>query len=117
MESNINQRTIKILKDSGLSHSHFADKIGVSKQLISTWKNNSQAVTPKNIVRIIEIFPKVDARWLITGEKSQEINTKNLEEQISKDIESRYRELIEAKDETIQILRDYLDHLKANFLQ
>lgn len=105
------ERVFKVVESESISYSDFARIIGVKKQLVSNWKNLLQEIPDKYLIRIIEEFENVNARWLITGE-GEIYGQKELSEEEKTEIEKQYKErlamkdeIIKAKDELIEVLR------------
>ena len=74
---NRNERVVEAAHKSGLKDIDFARRIGATKQQFANWKSGSQGVPEKYIVKIIEEFPTVNARWLVTGEPQANTNGHN----------------------------------------
>ena len=104
MNANINERVRQVLKECGFTHTEFAKKLGISKPLISGWKQG-QKVTERHVISIIELFPEVDARWLITGQRSEYIEPER--EKYFLEMIKAKEEVIKAKDELIEVLREH----------
>jgi transcriptional regulator with XRE-family HTH domain len=77
---NRTERVIETAHKSGLKDIDFARRIGATKQQFANWKSGSQGVPEKYILKIIEEFPTVNARWLDTGEPQTQINNHNPDE-------------------------------------
>lgn len=63
------ERLKYIMKLNSLSSSAFADKIGVQRSSISHVLSGRNKPSLEFIQKVLEAFPKVNAQWLITGEK------------------------------------------------
>jgi plasmid maintenance system antidote protein VapI len=72
---NINERIEKIIKDSGLSNSEFADTIEVPRSSISHILSGRNKPSLDFLMKIKSEFPKYNWDWLILGEG--EINFEN----------------------------------------
>lgn len=68
----INQRIKSLLKDKDLSQSDFAETIGCSKQMISSWINGKDPVSPRYQIKILQAYKDIDPRWFLFGEKPAE---------------------------------------------
>lgn len=125
---NRNERVLKIVEEEGMTYSDFARRIGVTKHLVSNWKNKNQTVPDKYLVSIIMEFPDVNARWLVTGSAGNESEEKEREtfEQYRERFEKSYKDtikllqssvqdkerIIKLKDEIIQDIRQMNEMLK-----
>lgn len=63
-------RIEKIILDHGLSHTEFAEKIGVTRSSLSHIFSGRNKPSLEVILKIYTAFPEVDLEWLLTGEKS-----------------------------------------------
>lgn len=64
----IGDRINLVVKYKAKSAKEFAEQFGWSAAYISKLVSNAQGVGMKPIREIIEKYPDIDARWLITGE-------------------------------------------------
>lgn len=121
MKTTVNERFRSILEDSGLSDSEFCRKIGTSSQNLSHWKANNRPIPAKYLVKIIEIFDDLDARWLITGEKYEESDNDNQNKiqeltlennKLKEELYNCNNKIIDMKDEIIKIQNEYITSLK-----
>lgn len=65
MESN-GERILKIISHFCESNADFANKIGVSRQVVGNWINRNNG---KNVLdKILTTFPSINPAWLFTGE-------------------------------------------------
>lgn len=65
-----NQRVIEVMHQQDMSASEFARKVGTTRQAVYNWKQGTHDVPVKYVIKIIIVFDKVDARWLITGQET-----------------------------------------------
>lgn len=63
----INERIKKVRKESGLSQSEFAKKLGIKQGIVSAMELGNRAITDRTIKAICSEF-HVSERWLRTGE-------------------------------------------------
>ena len=76
---NISDRIALIIKEEGISIRAFEQHIGCSNGVISKCINKGTDISSLWVSKIIEAFPKIDPRWLLTGEGAmlQETDNKN----------------------------------------
>ena len=67
----LNDRIALIMKANNLSAAAFADKLGVQRSGISHIMSGRNKPSLDFIQRTLNAFPKVDAHWLITGQKKK----------------------------------------------
>lgn len=65
---NISDRIALIIKEEGISIRAFEQHIGCSNGVISKCINKGTDISSLWVSKIIEIFPKIDPKWLLTGE-------------------------------------------------
>jgi|GEM_PF-2024559 len=71
MSLSINQRLVTFQEKEKFSWEDLRKILGVRlSQQISNWSNLKEPIPPKYILKIIELFPDLNARWFITGEGS-----------------------------------------------
>jgi hypothetical protein len=69
MEFAVNKRLVEIHELKKFSWEELRLKLGVNKaQQISNWVNFKDKLPSRHIIKIIELFPDINARWFITGE-------------------------------------------------
>lgn len=119
------ERVLEVIKQSGITASDFGRKIGATRQAIANWKAGSHPVPDRYLIRIIEVFPEVDARWLITGDHQGK--TRELLEQeeyhllvqtmkqeiidLQKSLNETSSKLLTEKDEVKQLQRELINTL------
>lgn len=105
---NRNERLLAIGKHYNLKDSHFASRIGASKQNFYNWKSFKQEVPDKFLITIIEQFTDLNARWLITGEG--DIVNRPPEPTINPDIIKDKEKIIEVQAQMIELLKSLITH-------
>lgn len=76
----LNQRVIewfKVQKEKGLKQAHFAEKWGVSKQVISQLSTGKGSIGLERVINILDYDRGLNSRWLILGEGKMYANDKN----------------------------------------
>jgi transcriptional regulator with XRE-family HTH domain len=66
------ERLIQLLERERISSAEFADRIGVQRSNVSHILNGRNNPGFSFIQKVLETFPKVNSRWLITGEGNME---------------------------------------------
>lgn len=64
----INERVVKLIEKYDIQYKEFASLLGVSRQTITNITSNSVRPSLEVIEKILKQYPRVNARWLITGE-------------------------------------------------
>jgi len=63
-------RIKKVMDESGLSASKFADKIGVPRSGLSHVLSGRNKASLDYVLKILNAFPEIDPYWLIKGQKT-----------------------------------------------
>lgn len=62
------QRLKRWLDYKGISQVKFGENLGKSKGQINNWCGGAAPIPDKIKIKVIEIFPDLNARWFLTGE-------------------------------------------------
>ncbi len=105
----MNTRIKQIMDHRGLTPSEFADTIGVQRSNITHILHGRNKPGFQFIVKILESFPEINAKWLITGEgsmleeKQQEVSVKQSVKQkllFQEEEEPDEKKTVERKEDT-----------------
>lgn len=69
MES-IGQRISKLRKEKSLSQEYIAEQIGVTRQAVSKWENDTSAPDTYNLIALAELF-NVSVEYIATGKTEE----------------------------------------------
>jgi transcriptional regulator with XRE-family HTH domain len=111
MKSTINQRIKEYLERKKITAETFGKPIGVSRQAVSQWMSNMNGPNASTIIKIIEIYPDINARWLITGNFSYE-NENILNEPIEEYKKIEKCSKCEVNERLIKSLSEQIEGLK-----
>ncbi len=91
---------IKLMKDKDLTATRFADAIGVQRSSISHILSGRNKPSYDFILKIVEKFPDVNIKWLITGEgeRKEELSGEELAQHDNK---LTFTEVKNSKDYTM----------------
>lgn len=80
-------RIVKFIEEEHLTAAEFADKIGVQRSSVSHVLNGRNNPGFSFIQKILEAFPAINSRWLLTGDGNMyEQNNNNVESDPSIDL-------------------------------
>jgi transcriptional regulator with XRE-family HTH domain len=68
-------RLLQLLEKERISSAEFADRIGVQRSNVSHILNGRNNPGYSFIQKVLESFPRINSRWLITGEGSMETSS------------------------------------------
>jgi transcriptional regulator with XRE-family HTH domain len=100
----INTRVSKTRKILKLTQQEFADVMNISRQSVNNIENNRHVPGSDLIAKILDKFPQINARWLLTGEGDMLTNTNT-----DNDMRKNYNE--DYKDRLIQLLEEKVEYL------
>ena len=86
-------RIKKVMDESGLSASKFADKIGVPRSGLSHVLSGRNKPSLDYVIKLLNTFPNLDPNWLIKG---QEVEGDELQNRIQ-------NELTESSNQSVEI--------------
>ena len=121
MKTTVNQRLALFLESRKISQADYRLVVGVRKQQVSDWLTFKIDVPDKHIFKTIEMYPELNARWLLTGEGdmieggNSEGNTKaepQKHESDSDDYIALLMRLLASRDELIAELRRQVEQDK-----
>lgn len=69
----LTNRILKIMENSGLTPSEFADKIEVQRSAISHITSGRNKPSLDFLIKIKQAFPEIDTDWLIFGIEKEEV--------------------------------------------
>lgn len=76
----LTNRILKIMENSGLTPSEFADKIEVQRSAISHITSGRNKPSLDFLIKIKQAFPEIDTDWLIFGIEKEEVQAEILSE-------------------------------------
>lgn len=79
METTVNQRLGKFLKNQGINQGEFAETVGTSRTTASALISGGRQLSQGMLARILEKFPTLNKDWLINGNGAM-LNTTNARE-------------------------------------
>lgn len=71
--STFGQRLKAAIAEEGLSQSDLASEVGSYPANISWWINGRLSPNAISVAKILRALPKVDARWLLTGDGRESV--------------------------------------------
>ena len=66
----IGQRISKLRKEKSLSQEYIAEQIGVTRQAVSKWENDTSAPDTYNLIALAELF-NVSVEYIATGKTEE----------------------------------------------
>lgn len=108
----ISDRFTLFLREKGISQKEFSEKTGYLRQSLSKFITGTTKLPKIDLIIGLMIhYPELNIRWLLLGEGEMRVSheilpsTDEIEKLKQMNVELR-EELLDAKDEIIQLLRD-----------
>jgi len=107
------QRLNLWIEQNKISKTELANKLDISQSAVSMICKGKNQVSLKTFARLLQLYPDLNARWLLFGEGDQ---TYNYKEVSTPSIDhSKYESLMEkhlaSKDEIIELLKKQIEIL------
>lgn len=108
MDMSINQRLEKFLREKNISQEQLKVKLGLkTRQQVSNWINGHDPIPAKHLIAIIQLFPDLNANWLLRDVGSPFIDQQTLR-QIHRN-EYGFCEGCQDKDIKIKLLNELME--------
>lgn len=113
----INQRLKEYFESKKIDAPEFYKKIGIDRIEWSGWINSAKPISLLKLQRIVNTFPDLNARWLLTGEGDmlvfEPVGAKVAAErsagnEVGNEILELYKKMLADKDNEINFLRNQL---------
>lgn len=112
----IHQIAKEVGYQSGCSQPDFCDTIRIHKTTFSTLLTGNKILNAVNLYYLIKEYPKIDLYWLLTGEKSEKVQSSDQEEKSLKTTPISIEERLAAAQEEITFLREQNKILNQSIL-
>lgn len=109
--NNILERFQRVAENEGISVTRLEHKIGASKGVLSRALAQNSDIQSKWVLKLAENYPQYSCEWLIKGTGSM-IKSEDFALQEITETEINYKELAEARKETIDILKKLVAYLE-----
>ncbi len=103
----IQERVKAIIAYSGLNDSAFAKKVGIQQMTLWRQINGERKVSLETVMAIAEVFPEIDANWLLRGSGSMLADNSAQEKRLDNLID-----VISMQQETIKNLQEKIKQLQ-----
>ena len=112
-ERDINQRFVIFLNDNEIKPADIAKALMVIPQRIQDWKNGIKPIPTIHLMRLCELYPNLNARWLLIGQGDMQ-DREGIEVIIKEPIPEYKKNCAECdtKDIRIRDLSYHIDNLR-----
>lgn len=101
-----NERLFEFLKTIGETQANYGRTVKATRQQVSNWKAG-KPIPDKYVLKTIESYPDIDARWFITGKSSTNEHTI---EALKDKVLSLTEKLLEEKERVIYLQDKFIQH-------
>ncbi|TDW47392.1 hypothetical protein EV144_105416 [Flavobacterium sp. 270] len=108
--NNIVERFKQLAENEGITITGLEHRIGASKGVLSRALVNNSDIQSKWLLKLVENYPRYSCDWLVKG-KGPMIVEDNLNQDFSEN-EINYKDLAEARKETIDTLKKMIVYLE-----
>lgn len=110
----LNIRLIKFINSKNLRNTEFARSIGVHKQKIYDYKNDKSKPNAETLESILNAYPELNARWLLTG-KGEMLNSETSLDKITENCNKcdDLNERLDEYKERVQELKERVEEQKT----
>ena len=117
------ERFLQFIENKGLTLHKVERELGLSNGYLGKQRDRKGSIGSDIIEKIVEHYPDLDVRWLLTGQKSEitptvaQCNTcreKDLIIEMKDQIITKNDEVIATQKQLIAQAQDFIDHLKKD---
>lgn len=111
MKTEVLQRILEVFRQSSISETQFAKRIGVNQKTLNQQFKEERSLSLETALSVLRAFEDISAEWLLRG-KGNMYNTENSIPDIKTgDMQSVYETVVRDKDEQIEKLKAEINQL------
>lgn len=111
MKTEVLQRVLEVFKQSSISETQFAKRIGVNQKTLNQQFKKERSLSLETVLLVLRAFEDISAEWLLRG-KEPIFNTESETSDIKAgDMQKVYETIIEDKDEQIEAMKAEINKL------
>lgn len=111
MKTEVLQRILEVLRQSSISETQFAKRIGVNQKTLNQQFKEERSLSLETVLSTLRAFEDISAEWLLRG-KGNMYNTENSIPDIKTgDMQSVYETVVRDKDEQIEKMKAEINQL------
>ena len=111
MKTEVLQRILEVFRQSSISETHFAKRIGVNQKTLNQQFKEERSLSLETVLSTLRAFEDISAEWLLRG-KGNMYNTENSIPDIKTgDMQSVYETVVRDKDEQIEKMKAEINQL------
>jgi len=111
MKTEVLQRILEVFRQSSISETQFAKRIGVNQKTLNQQFKEERSLSLETALSVLRAFEDISAEWLLRG-KGNMYNTENSIPDIKTgDMQSVYETVVRDKDEQIEKMKAEINQL------
>lgn len=111
MKTEVLQRILEVFRQSSISETQFAKRIGVNQKTLNQQFKEERSLSLETVLSTLRAFEDISAEWLLRG-KGNMYNTENSIPDIKiGDMQSVYETVVRDKDEQIEKMKAEINQL------
>lgn len=111
MKTEVLQRILEVFRQSSISETQFAKRIGVNQKTLNQQFKEERSLSLETALSVLRAFEDISAEWLLRG-KGNMYNTENSIPDIKTgDMQSVYETVARDKDEQIEKMKAEINQL------
>lgn len=111
MKTEVLQRILEVFRQSSISETQFAKRIGVNQKTLNQQFKEERSLSLETALSVLRAFEEISAEWLLRG-KGNMYNTENSIPDIKTgDMQSVYETVVRDKDEQIEKMKAEINQL------
>lgn len=111
MKTEVLQRILEVFRQSSISETQFAKRIGVNQKTLNQQFKEERSLSLETVLSTLRAFEDISAEWLLRG-KGNMYNTENSIPDIKTgDMQSVYETVVRDKDEQIEKMKAEINQL------
>lgn len=111
MKTEVLQRILEVFRQSSISETQFAKRIGVNQKALNQQFKEERSLSLETVLSTLRAFEDISAEWLLRG-KGNMYNTENSIPDIKTgDMQSVYETVVRDKDEQIEKMKAEINQL------
>lgn len=111
MKTEVLQRILEVFRQSSISETQFAKRIGVNQKTLNQQFKEERSLSLETVLSTLRAFEDISAEWLLRG-KGNIYNTENSIPDIKTgDMQSVYETVVRDKDEQIEKMKAEINQL------
>lgn len=111
MKTEVLQRILEVFRQSSISETQFAKRIGVNQKTLNQQFKEERSLSLETVLSTLRAFEDISAEWLLRGKGNMYNTENNIPDIKTGDMQSVYETVIRDKDEQIEKMKAEINQL------